>query len=54
MDVVKLIERVNALNGEVKFVGGGSPSLVMTQGRLSDEEFLNRAIIALEKLTADK
>ena len=53
VDVVKLIERVNALKGEVKFVGGGSPSLVMTQGRLSDEEFLNRAIIALEKLTAD-
>lgn len=51
LDPMELIARVDKLQGQVRFVGGASPALVMVMGKLSDEEFLNKAIMILEQLT---
>lgn len=53
VDIVTLLDRVNKLSGQVKFVGGASPALVITKNKQSDEDFLNKAIVLLEKLTED-
>ena len=54
LDIMALVERVNSLGDQVRFVAGKSPSLVFNMGKLSDEEFLNRAIVLLEQLTASQ
>ena len=39
LDIMALVERVNSLGDQVRFVAGKSPSLVFNMGKLSDEEF---------------
>ncbi|MFR2457917.1 MAG: TRCF domain-containing protein, partial [Christensenellales bacterium] len=50
VDIVDLLARIDKLNGQIKFVGGANPALVINEGKQSDEDFLNKAIVLLEKL----